>query len=83
MRRLLTLVLAFLLLGAVVAVQPSQPPTPAIQTQSKEQTVYITNTGKKYHTAACRYLSHSKISISLKNAKAKGYAPCSVCRPPQ
>jgi hypothetical protein len=43
--------------------------------------VYITRTGKKYHRAGCRYLSKSKISISLDEAK-KWYTPCSVCNPP-
>jgi hypothetical protein len=83
MRRLLTLVLAFLLLGAGVAIQPSQQPTPPAKTQTQEQTVYITKTGKKYHTATCRYLSKSKIPISLKDAKAQGYTACSVCNPPK
>ena len=46
------------------------------------QTVYITKTGKKYHKGSCRYLRSSKISISLEDAKAKGYTPCSVCKPP-
>lgn len=46
-------------------------------------TVYITATGSKYHTADCRYLSNSKIPISLKEAKARGYTPCSVCNPPR
>lgn len=50
--------------------------------QNKSITVYITNTGKKYHTGGCRYLSKSKIAISLKNAKV-GYDPCSVCNPPE
>jgi hypothetical protein len=48
-----------------------------------EVTVYITRTGRKYHTAGCRYLSKSQIPISLKDAKARGYGPCSVCNPPQ
>lgn len=47
-----------------------------------EVTVYITRTGKKYHRATCRYVSHSKIPISLTEAR-QNYAPCSVCRPPQ
>jgi hypothetical protein len=80
MRRLMPLILAFLMLGAVLAVPPLQQPTQQ-QTQTKEQTVYITKTGKKYHTASCRYLSKSKIPISLKDAKANGYTPCSVCNP--
>ena len=45
-------------------------------------TVYITNTGKKYHNSGCRYLSKSCISISLTKAKQRGYTACSVCRPP-
>ncbi len=45
-------------------------------------TVYITNTGKKYHSSGCRYLSKSRIPISLTSAKERGYTPCSVCKPP-
>ncbi len=44
-------------------------------------TVYITNTGKKYHRDGCSYLK-SKIPISLSDAKAQGYTPCSRCNPP-
>lgn len=44
--------------------------------------VHITRTGKKYHRAGCRYLSHSDIVVTLKEAKARGLAPCSVCNPP-
>lgn len=43
--------------------------------------VYVTHTGEKYHRDGCRYLSKSKIAISLKDAAAR-YAPCSVCKPP-
>lgn len=46
-----------------------------------EEIVYITKTGKKYHSADCRYLSKSKIPISLKDA-ALSSTPCSVCNPP-
>lgn len=45
------------------------------------QTVYVTKTGKKYHSAGCRYLSKSSYSISLADAKARGYDACSVCSP--
>ena len=44
--------------------------------------VYVTNTGSKYHRDGCRYLSDSKIAISLADAK-QGYEPCKVCDPPQ
>jgi hypothetical protein len=46
------------------------------------QTVYITKTGKKYHTSNCQYLSQSKIEINLQDAIARGYEPCKVCKPP-
>ena len=42
--------------------------------------VYITRTGAKYHHDGCRYLSASKIPISLTDAKRQ-YSPCSVCNP--
>lgn len=44
-------------------------------------TVYVTNTGKKYHRGTCRWLSESKIPISREEAKRQGYAPCSECNP--
>lgn len=46
----------------------------------KTTTVYITDTGSKYHRSGCRYLRKSQISISLDEAK-KSYDPCSVCKP--
>lgn len=55
--------------------------TPVVSTPTTS-TVYVTKTGKKYHTATCKYLSQSKISISLQDAKLK-YTPCSVCNPPE
>lgn len=44
-----------------------------------EQTVYITNSGKKYHNSGCRFLKDSCIPISLTDAINQGYAPCQVC----
>ena len=63
-------------------VAPAPAPAPAPATQ-KDVTVYVTKTGAKYHAAGCRYLSKSQIPISLKDAKARGYTPCSVCNPPR
>lgn len=45
--------------------------------------VYITRTGEKYHADGCRYLASSRIAVTLADAKARGYEPCSVCRPAQ
>ena len=59
----------------------SKPTPPA--NNGDEITVYITDTGKKYHRDGCRYLNKSKHAISLSDAKAQGYEPCSVCDPPQ
>lgn len=48
---------------------------------SDSYTVYITNTGSKYHRSGCRYLKKSQNAISKDNAIAQGYTPCSVCNP--
>lgn len=47
--------------------------------QSTSRTVYVTNTGAKYHRSGCRYLKKSQIKISLSDAKAQGYSACSIC----
>lgn len=47
----------------------------------REQTVYITRTGAKYHRGSCRYLSQSKIPVKKSIAISQGYEPCKVCRP--
>lgn len=49
------------------------------QSQQNEETVYITNTGEKYHRDGCQYLSKCKHAISLSDAQALGYTPCSRC----
>lgn len=46
--------------------------------QRKEQTVYITRTGHKYHRAGCSYL-RSRIPIKLSDAISRGYTACSRC----
>ena len=47
----------------------------------QEITVYITNTGSKYHRDTCRTLKNSKIPISLSDA-VRSYEPCGICNPP-
>lgn len=44
-------------------------------------TVYITNTGTKYHLGGCQYLKDSKIAIDRSDAIAQGYEPCKKCKP--
>ena len=43
------------------------------------QTVYITDTGNKYHSYGCKYLSESSTAVQLDYALKQGYTPCSVC----
>lgn len=47
-----------------------------------DTTVYITDTGKKYHSYGCRYLSDSCEEVSLDYAISKELTPCSVCHAP-
>lgn len=44
------------------------------------QTVYITQTGSKYHPTLCDYLSISKISIDLSEAMSRGFRTCNRCK---
>ena len=78
---------------AVVATNPTTRRTPsriaasrrasAVSALMEQRTaqIYVTRTGPKYHTAGCRYLRRSQIGMSLKDAEAQGFGPCSVCRP--
>jgi micrococcal nuclease len=36
------------------------------------RTVYVTNTGKKYHPAGCSYLRQSQIAMPLEDAIKRG-----------
>ena len=48
-----------------------------------EPVVYITRTGKKYHTYDCEFLERyakGKFAIVLNDAE-KNYAPCGICNP--
>lgn len=42
--------------------------------------VYVTDTGTKYHRDGCSYL-HSSHPMTIQQAEASGYGPCSRCRP--
>lgn len=52
---------------------------PVSSSKSTSQTVYITDTGSKYHRAGCQYLWNSSHAISLSTAKSYGYTACSRC----
>jgi endonuclease YncB( thermonuclease family) len=46
-------------------------------------TVYITDTGKKYHRDRYNSLSRSKHAVSLADAHSRGLGPCKICKPPE
>lgn len=68
-------------LGGVPGTAAADIPLIGYFTSSGGGTVYVTATGSRYHRAGWRYLSASSTSISLADARAQGYAPCSVCNP--
>jgi len=82
MRKLLSLV--FLAAGLFAPAVPLTQAHPLAQAsrEDQSQTVYVTRTGSKYHRDGCTYLK-SRIPISLRSAKARGYTPCSRCNPPE
>jgi micrococcal nuclease len=49
----------------------------------EDLTVYVTNTGERYHREGCSSLRRSRIPISLGEAVRSGYDPCSICKPPR
>ena len=55
--------------------------SPNNQNQSNDRTVYVTNTGEKYHSAGCSSLRKSSIPMSISDAQAQGYTPCGNCNP--
>lgn len=46
-------------------------------------TVFVTESGEKYHNSSCRHLKKSRKELSLDVAKKQGYKPCRTCKPPE
>lgn len=44
------------------------------------QTVYITDSGKKYHAKNCEVVKTGKKGVTLEDAKKKGLEPCKICK---
>ena len=53
--------------------------TTSTSEKTLEPKVYVTNTGNKYHSQDCFYLSRSKKAIGLYQAQSKHYSACSYC----
>ena len=64
-------------------VKPHGPPVVNSSSQDDDVIVYITKTGTKYHVEGCRFLRKSRIPITLKEAKARGFTACKVCGAPE
>ena len=47
-----------------------------------DETVYVTNSGTRYHLDGCTSLRTSQIAVTLLDAVRSGYLACAVCRPP-
>ena len=67
--------------AAAKAAAEAQAQAEAQAEDTNGYTVYITETGKKYHSGGCRHVKKSKIAIDINDARAQGYEPCSVCNP--
>ena len=65
--------------------KPDTTPKPTKAPQSSIQksgaTVYVTNSGKRFHRATCGSLSKSKIPILYEEAIDQGYTACGTCKP--
>lgn len=64
------------------------PPIPTPRTTvppvaKRDPIVYVTKTGKKYHSGGCQCLRRSRIAKPLSEAKRAGYTSCSRCGPPR
>ena len=68
--------------------ETDEPPVDAVDTPIVEDmpeepetgvTVYVTDTGTKYHNSGCRYLSESSRAIDLDSAIVQGYTACQAC----
>ena len=64
--------------GGAVTAPPTSLPT---QQTPETQTVYVTETGEKYHKAGCSSLSDTSTAISITEAVRQGYTPCGRCKP--
>ena len=63
--------------------QPTRDGQTIAQTENDELTVYVTDTGRRYHLSTCRMLRDSRHAISLGEAKRRGYTACKLCQPPR
>lgn len=63
-----------------VATPPQPTAMPSVSgATSAAETVYVTETGSRFHRAGCGYLRASRIPMDLDDAETEGYEPCRRC----
>lgn len=76
-------VLVFLSLAAYCAQETPNPgaPAPAIRNNQIAESVYVTPSGTKYHTADCYHIKNNANTEKLtrQTAEEKNYSPCKTC----
>ena len=78
-RRLLFLCLVVSALSAAAPFATRHSFSPALASEAKECTVYVTRTGAKYHRAGCSSLRYSSRTITRSEAISLGYTACLRC----
>jgi len=73
------IIAATLLASTLFAALPMNP-APPVRTQTGQDIVWVTASGKKYHRQDCRY-AKTATPITRAEAEAKGLTPCKVCKP--
>lgn len=64
--------------SAEVVTQTEQPQD---ATESEAETVYVTPSGNKFHSADCYYIKNRTTTELSRTKAATRYAPCAVCEP--
>ena len=47
---------------------------------ARAQTVFISSSGKKYHSVECKMLKNDKKEMSYEAAQKEGYKACKICK---
>jgi hypothetical protein len=78
--RLVKLLACGVILGAsVLAAGPIYPSKP-VKEKSPADIVYVTKSGKRYHSKDCRYVKNAT-ECTRGEAEEKGLLPCKFCKP--
>ena len=60
---------------------PQKEDHPTEVLMDRDDVVFVTSSGEKYHRDGCRYLTESRIPMALSEARGRGYEPCGICNP--